>query len=33
MPIELLHKEEVYEIVNCAIAVLNELGHGFHEKP
>lgn len=30
---ELLLKEEVYEIVGCALAVLNELGHGFHEKP
>jgi GxxExxY protein len=30
---ELLLKKEVYEIVGCAIEVLNELGHGLHEKP
>ena len=29
----ILHKKEVYTIVNCAIEVLNELGHGLHEKP
>jgi len=29
----LLLKEEVFEIVGSAMAVLNELGHGFHEKP
>ncbi len=22
-----------YQIVGCAMDVLNELGHGFHEKP
>ncbi len=26
-------KEEVYQIAGCAMEVLNELGHGFHEKP
>ena len=26
-------KDEVYRIVGCAMEVLNELGHGFHEKP
>jgi GxxExxY protein len=26
-------KEEVYAIVGCAIEVLNQLGHGLHEKP
>ncbi len=30
---ELILPDEVYSLVNCAIEVLNELGHGFHEKP
>jgi GxxExxY protein len=30
---DLLLKKEVYEIVGCAIEVLNVLGHGLHEKP
>ncbi|HEV7927988.1 MAG TPA: GxxExxY protein [Verrucomicrobiae bacterium] len=30
---ELLLKDEVYQIVGCAIEVLNVLGHGLHEKP
>ena len=30
---ELLLKEEVFEIVGCAMTVLNELGHGLLEKP
>jgi len=30
---ELLAKEEVFEIVGCAIEVLNTLGHGSVEKP
>jgi len=30
--INLIYKEEVYKIINCAMEVLNELGHGFHEK-
>lgn len=30
---ELLLKEEVFEIVGCAMEVLNELGHGLLEKP
>ncbi len=29
----LLLKEEVFQIVGCAMEVLNALGHGFHEKP
>ena len=29
----LLLKKEVFDIVGSAMAVLNELGHGFHEKP
>ena len=29
---ELIEKELVYQIVGCAIAVLNELGHGLREK-
>ena len=28
-----LLKEETRRIVGCAIEVINELGHGFHEKP
>ena len=30
---ELLLKDEVYQIVGCAMEVLNGLGHGLHEKP
>jgi GxxExxY protein len=30
---ELLAKEKVFEIVGCAIEVLNTLGHGLVEKP
>lgn len=30
---ELLFKEEVYQVVGFALEVLNELGHGLHEKP
>lgn len=30
---ELLFKDEVYQIVGCAMEVLNTLGHGFLEKP
>ena len=29
----LLHKDLVYLIVGCALAVIKELGHGLHEKP
>jgi len=29
----LLFKEEVFQIVGAAMEVLNEVGHGFHEKP
>ena len=29
----LLLKEEVFQIVGCAIEVLNALGHGLVEKP
>src|SRR5436190_21054496 len=29
----LLFKEEVFNIVGAAMEVLNEVGHGFHEKP
>jgi len=29
----LLFKDEVYQIVGCALEVLNGLGHGLHEKP
>ena len=30
---KLLLKEEVFQIVGCAIEVLNTLGHGLVEKP
>jgi hypothetical protein len=30
---KLLAKEEVFQIVGCAIEVLNTLGHGLVEKP
>ena len=30
---ELLLKEEVFQIVGCALEVLNTLGHGLVEKP
>jgi GxxExxY protein len=29
----LLLKDEVYQVVGSAIEVLNELGHGLHERP
>ncbi len=31
--IKLLFKDEVFQIVGAAIEVLNQIGHGFHEKP
>ena len=30
---ELILKEEVFDVVGCAMEVLNELGHGVLEKP
>ena len=30
---KLILKAEVYAVVNAALEVLKELGHGFHEKP
>ena len=30
---KLILKEEVFQIVGCAMEVLNELGHGLSEKP
>ncbi len=30
---KLLLKNEVFQIVGCAMEVLNGLGHGLHEKP
>lgn len=30
---DLLYKDEVYEVVGCAMEVLNTLGHGLLEKP
>ncbi|HUR46251.1 MAG TPA: GxxExxY protein [Candidatus Saccharimonadales bacterium] len=32
-PSKLLLKEEVFQVVGCAMEVLNGVGHGFHEKP
>ena len=29
---EILFREEVHRLVGCAMEVLNEIGHGFHEK-
>ena len=30
---KIIFKDEVYQIVGCAIEVLNALGHGLLEKP
>ena len=30
---ELILKEEVFDVVGCAMEVLSELGHGLLEKP
>lgn len=30
---KLIYKKEVFEVVGCAMEVLNELGHGLLEKP
>jgi PD-(D/E)XK nuclease superfamily protein len=30
---KLVLKEEVFQIVGAAMGILNELGHGYHEKP
>jgi hypothetical protein len=30
---KLLFRDEVFQIVGCAIEVLNTLGHGINEKP
>lgn len=30
---KLILKEEVFQIVGCAMEVLNELGHGLNERP
>ncbi len=32
-PEKIIRAKEVYEIVGCAMEVLNEVGHGYHEKP
>ncbi len=29
---QLIYKEEVHKIVGCSMEVLNEIGHGLHEK-
>jgi len=33
MNADYLCKEETETIIGCAFAILNEIGHGFHEKP
>src|SRR5262245_3807945 len=30
---KLLLKDEVFQVVGAAFEILNEVGHGFHEKP
>jgi GxxExxY protein len=30
---KLVYKAETEKIIGCAMSVMNELGHGFHEKP
>jgi len=30
---ELIYKDEVFQVIGCSMEVLNSLGHGFHEKP
>lgn len=32
-PAKILHADLVYQVAGCAMEVLNELGHGLHEKP
>ncbi len=29
---DIIYREETHQIVGCAMEVLNEIGHGFHEK-
>jgi GxxExxY protein len=29
---EILFRDEVHQVIGCCIEVLNEVGHGFHEK-
>jgi len=29
---EILYRDEVHQVIGCAIEVLNGIGHGFHEK-
>ena len=29
---DILFREEVHQVIGCCIEVLNEIGHGFHEK-
>ena len=33
MNTDLIYQEESGNLINCAYAVLNEIGHGYHEKP
>lgn len=30
---KIIRGKEVYEIIGCAMEVLNSIGHGYHEKP
>ena len=29
---KIIRSKEVYEIIGCAMEVLNSIGHGYHEK-
>jgi GxxExxY protein len=33
MRTDIIFKEDVYQIISCAFEVINEMGHGLHEKP
>ena len=33
MDTDLIHQEESGSLISCAYAVINEIGHGYHEKP
>ena len=30
---ELIFRDEVYAIISCSLEIINEIGHGLHEKP
>jgi GxxExxY protein len=33
MDTDLIYREESGSLISCAYAVINEIGHGYHEKP